>query len=139
EDAGALIGVRCVPRREIAEDVDRLVEAEPALSHAHIAALPNDQVVEHVHVEQLAGRNDLARDQHVFRAGGRVAWSRDRARCTPLDVYVSPSPSPNRTCTFPRIRLSIRLPYPRGGRCFWAFIARHIRPRSSFVRPCLST
>jgi hypothetical protein len=56
-------------------------------------------MIEHIDVEQLTGFDDLMGDQHVLGAGRGVAWSRDKARCTSLDVYVSSSPSPNRTCT----------------------------------------
>jgi hypothetical protein len=48
-------------------------KAQPALAHAHEAPLPDHQMIEHVDVEQLAGRDDLARHQHVLAAGRGVA------------------------------------------------------------------
>ena len=44
-------------------------EAQPALAHAHEAPLPNHQMIEHIDIQQLAGRDDLARHQHILGAG----------------------------------------------------------------------
>ena len=71
---------------------------------------PDNDMIEQGDPDRLGGGGQVAGRGDVFRARRRIAWSRDRAHCTSLDVYVSPSPSPNRTCTFQRIRLSIRLP-----------------------------
>ncbi len=48
-------------------------KAQPALAHAHEAALPDHKMIEHVDVKQLASRNDLACHKHILRAGRGVA------------------------------------------------------------------
>ena len=45
------------------------VEAQAALSEGNPHTVPDDQVVEHVHIKQLAGLHDLARHQDILRAG----------------------------------------------------------------------
>lgn len=42
-----------------------LGEAQAPFAHGDVASLANHEVVEHVHIEQLAGGDNLARDQHV--------------------------------------------------------------------------
>lgn len=42
------------------------------LAKAHVAAIADDDVVEDVHAEQLAGINESSREGHVVRAWRRV-------------------------------------------------------------------
>ena len=50
----------------------RLGEAQPEALEREPAALPDDEVVEQLDVEQLPGRHDLHRQRHVGRRGGRI-------------------------------------------------------------------
>jgi len=41
-------------------------KAKPFFTHTAVASLPNHQMIEDIDVEQLAGRDDLVRDEHVL-------------------------------------------------------------------------
>src|SRR5581483_11959496 len=48
-------------------------EAKPTLFQTNVPLVANDQVIQHVDVEELAGLGDLAGDLDILIRGGRVA------------------------------------------------------------------
>ena len=53
--------------------VFRAISQPASLAKAHVATIADDDVVEHVHADQLAGINESSRERHVVRAWRRVA------------------------------------------------------------------
>jgi hypothetical protein len=59
--------VLCLPHDSL------IAKAQPSLAQTHPPSLPDDQVIQHVHIEQLARFDNLPRHGHIFRRGCRVA------------------------------------------------------------------
>src|SRR5438067_8230533 len=64
-----------LPRAGKGSDVTNALrrKTQAALLQTDIALSADNQVVEHIHIEQLASLNNLFGDAHVFRRGRRVA------------------------------------------------------------------